>query len=141
MTHCPQVGYFFLRLGNSILFKGTVPPSLRELAILRVGHIYQAIYEWTHHVPIALRVGVGKVQIDALHDWENSGIFNGRERAVLQYMDEVIRNIRVKDDTFAALRSFLTEEGILELTTTIGYYGMVCWILGALQIELESPPG
>ena len=58
MAHCPQVGYYFLRMGNSILFKGTVPSTLRELAILRVGHINQAKYEWTHHVPIALRMGV-----------------------------------------------------------------------------------
>ena len=139
MAHCPQVGYYFLRLGNSILFKGTVPPNLRELAILRVGHINQAKYEWTHHVSIALRMGVREEQIDALPDWENSGEFNEQERAVLQYTDEVTRDIRVKDDTFAAVRSFLNEEGIVELTTTIGYYGMVCRILEALQIELESP--
>lgn len=139
MAHCPQVGYHFLRLGNSILFQGTVPPALRELAILRVGHINQARYEWTHHVPIALRVGVREEQIDSLHDWKNSEKYNERERAVLQYTDEVTRDIRVKDDTFAALREFLNEEGIVELTTTIGYYGMVCRILEALRVELESP--
>jgi len=140
MAHCPQVGYHFLRLGNSILFKGTVPPTLRELAILRVGQINQAKYEWTHHVPIALRMGVREEQIDALNDWENSGKFNEQERAVLRYTDEVTKNIRVKDDTFAGVRGFLSEEGVVELTTTIGYYGMVCRILEALQIELESPP-
>lgn len=138
MAHCPQVGYHFLRLGNSILFKGTVPPTLRELAILRVGQINQAKYKWTHHVSIALRMGVREEQIDALHDWENSGKFNEQERAVLRYTDEVAKNIRVKDDTFAGVRSFLNEEGVVELTTTIGYYGMVCRILEALQIELES---
>ena len=140
MAHCPQVGYHFLRLGNSILFKGTVPPTLRELAILRVGQINQAKYEWTHHVPNALRMGVREEQIDALNDWENSEKFNEQERAVLRYTDEVTKNIRVKDDTFAGVRSFLSEEGVVELTTTIGYYGMVCRILEALQIELESPP-
>ena len=140
MANCPQIGYYFLRLGNSILFKGTVPPALRELAILRVGHIDQAPYEWTHHVPIALRVGVREEQIGALHDWRNSGTFNEQERAVLQYTDEVTKNIRVQDDTFAAVRRFLDEQGIVELTTTIGYYGMVCRILEALQVELESPP-
>jgi alkylhydroperoxidase family enzyme len=141
MAHCPQVGYFFLRLGNSILFKGTIPPTLRELAILKVGDINQAKYEWTHHVPIALRLGVREEQIEALKDWENSGKFNEQERAILQYTDEVTRNIRVKDNTFAAVRRFLDDEGIVELTTTIGYYGMVCRILEALQIELESPSG
>jgi len=139
MAHCPQVGYYFLRLGNSILLKGTVPPTLRELAILRVGHINQAKYEWTHHVAIALRVGVREEQIDALPAWKNSNQFNELERAVLQYTDEVTQNIRVKDGTFAAVRGFLNEEGVVELTTTIGYYGMVCRILEALQVELESP--
>jgi alkylhydroperoxidase family enzyme len=138
MAHCSRVGRYFLRLGNSILFKGAVPPNLRELAILRVGHINQANYEWTQHVPIALRCGVKQDQIDALPDWENSGKFNEQERAILRYTDEMTKNIRVKDDTFAAVQSSLTEEGIVELTTTIGYYGMVCRILEALQVELEN---
>lgn len=138
VAHCPEVGVNFLRLGNAILFKGTVPPNLRELAILRVGNIYQAKYEFTQHIPIALRTGLKQEQIDDLPNWESSGKFNQQERAVLRYTDEVTKNIRVKDDTFSAVRSFLSEEGIVELTTAIGYYGMVCRILEALQIELES---
>jgi 4-carboxymuconolactone decarboxylase len=139
MAHCPQVGYHFLRMGNAILFMGTVPPALRELAILRVGHINGATYEWTHHVPVALRVGVKPEQIEALRDWKDSDKFDEQERAVLQYTDEVTQNIRVREDTFAAVRGFLNEEGMVELTATIGYYGMVCRILEAFQVELESP--
>ncbi len=138
MAHCPQIGRTFLRLGNMILFKGTLPPNLRELAILRVGNLNRAKYEWTQHVAIALQAGVSQEQIDALPDWENSGSFNGRERAFLRYTDEVTEDIRVKDDTFAALRRFLNEEGMVELTLTIGYYAMVCRILEALQVELEN---
>ena len=138
MAHCPEVGVNFLRLGNAILFKGVVPPNLRELAILRVGNIYQAKDEFTQHIPIALRTGLKQEQIDDLSHWESSRKFNQQERSVLRYTDEVTKNIRVKDDTFAAVRSFLSEEGIVELTTTIGYYGMVCRILEALQIELEN---
>jgi 4-carboxymuconolactone decarboxylase len=134
----PQVGRNFLRLGNAILYKGTVAPTLRELAILRVGDINEAKYEWTQHVRIALRAGVRKEQIDALPNWENSEKFNSQERAVLQYTDELTRNIRVKDQTFADLRSFLSDEGIVELTITIGYYGMVCRLLEGLQVELEE---
>jgi alkylhydroperoxidase family enzyme len=138
MAHCPEVGLNFLRLGNAILFKGTIPPNLRELAILRVGNIYRAKYEFTQHIPIALRTGLRQEQIDDLPNWESSGKFSQQERAVMRYTDEVTKNIRVKDDTFAAVRSFLSEEGIVELTTAIGYYGMVCRILEALQVELES---
>ena len=56
---------------------------------------------------------------------------------MLRYADEVTQDIRVKDDTFAALQGFLSEHAIVELTSVIGYYNMVCRILIALQIELE----
>jgi len=137
MAHCPQIGSNFLQLGTAILLKGVVPPNLRELAILRVGQLNQATYEWTQHVPIALRVGVRQAQIDALTRWKDSPEFNEREKAILRYTDEETKNIRVKNETFAAVRAILTEEGVVELTTTIGYYAMVCRILEALQVELE----
>jgi alkylhydroperoxidase family enzyme len=137
MAHSPQVGYRFLELGTVILLKGIVPPNLRELAILRVGQLNQATYEWTQHVPIALRVGVRQAQIDALREWKDSQEFDEREKAILSYTDEETKNIRVKDETFAAVRAILTEEEVVELTTTIGYYAMVCRILEALQVELE----
>jgi alkylhydroperoxidase family enzyme len=137
MAHAPQVGFHFLRLGNAILFKGVVPPNLRELAILRVGHLNRAIYEWTQHVPIALRTGVRQAQIDALPDWESSPEFNDIERSILRFTDEETLDIRVREETFAAVRAILTEEGVVELTTAIGFYGMVCRILETLQVELE----
>jgi len=137
MAHSPQVGHRFLQLGTAILLKGVVPPNLRELAILRIGHINQANYEWTQHVPIALRVGVRQAQIDALPEWQDSKEFNDREKAILRYTDEETLNIRVKDETFAAVQAILGEDGVVELTTAIGYYGMVCRLLEALQVELE----
>lgn len=138
MAHCPEIGNRFLKLGNAILLKGVVPPNLRELAILRVGLINKANYEWTQHVPIALRAGVRQTQIDALPNWEKSTEFNDTEKAVLRCTDEETINIRVKDETFSALRKILSEEGVVELTTAIGYYGMVCRILETLQVELEK---
>jgi alkylhydroperoxidase family enzyme len=137
MAHSPEVGRRFLQLGTAILLKGVIPPILRELAILRVGQINQAKYEWTQHVPIALRVGVRQAQIDALPEWEHSSEFNESEKAILRYADEETLNIRVTDETFDAVRAILSEEGVVELTTAIGYYGMVCRILETLQVELE----
>ena len=138
MAHCPRVGRDFLRLGNAILFHGSLPPKLRELAILRAGDLAEARYEWTQHVPIGLRAGLTEQQIKTLHQWKVSSLFNDQERAVLHYTDEVAQNIRVSEETFRAVRDFLTEEQVVELTTTIGYYGMVSRILEALEIELEE---
>ena len=60
MAHSPEIGLQFLRLGSVILFKGIIPPKLRELAIVRVGILNKANYEYTQHVRIALMVVYAK---------------------------------------------------------------------------------
>jgi len=138
VANAPKIGRDFLRLGNAILMKGKLSPALRELAILRVGDLSQANYELTQHVPIGLAAGLSQKQIDDIGNWENSNLFSDKERAVLRYTDEVTVNIRVSDHTFSLIKEFFDEEEIVELTVTIGYYGMVCRILEALQVELEE---
>jgi alkylhydroperoxidase family enzyme len=137
MGHCPYIGLNFQRLGNSILKGEGLPSKLRELAILRVGHLAQAEYEFKQHTRIALQSGVRQKQIDDIADWASSKQFDERERAVLAYTDAVARDIKVSDETFAGLRTFLNEEQIVELTAVIGYYGMACRILVALEVDLE----
>ena len=138
VSHCPYIGRNFQRLATSILRGEELPVKLRELAILRVGNILQAEYEFVSHTRIALRVGVSQKQIDEISDWATSPEFGDQERAVLQYTDEVERGAGVKDETFVKLQGFLSEHAIVELTITIGYYGMVSRLINALQIELED---
>jgi len=135
MGHCPYIGLNFMRMGNSIRRGEELRATLRELAILRVGYLAQARYEFNSHTRIGLEVGVRQEQVDGIADWANSSEFNEEERAVLAYADEVAQQIKVKDETFARLRNHFTDHVIVELTTVIGYYCMVCRILVALQIE------
>lgn len=136
--HSPALGQQFIRMGNRILYRSKVPPKLRELAILWVGHVAEAPYEFTKHTVIGLASGISQAQLDALADWPTSSLFDAQERAVLAYADEVSRNYRVQDATFAALKGFLDDEQVVELTIAVGFYEMVCRILEALQIELEE---
>ncbi len=126
----------FMRLGNSLLVHGTLPPRLRELAILRVARLTGARYEWAHHVPIARRAGVTQAEVDALAGGKGPE-FGAAERAVLRYVDEVVSRVRVPEDVFAALRDSLTEGQVVELTLVAGYWGMVARVLEALQVDVE----
>jgi len=138
LGHCPYVGLNWQRLGNSLLKGEELPPVLRELAVLRVGHLAKSTYEVTQHTRIGLAAGLSQEQVDAIPDWQNSSVFNEEQLAILAYTDEVERDIKVKDETFANLRNFLSEHAVVELTVTIGYYGMVSRFLVALDVELES---
>lgn len=137
LAHSPSVMRNYLRLGTSLIAKAELPPKLRELVILRLAKLNGSEYEWTQHVPIANETGLSEEQIAMVEDWSASPVFSEEERAVLQYTDEVDRHTSVKDETFEALRAFLSERSIVELTLSIGYWGMVARLLVPLQLEID----
>ncbi|HME52569.1 MAG TPA: carboxymuconolactone decarboxylase family protein [Candidatus Lokiarchaeia archaeon] len=137
-ANCPIIGSAFMKAGNALIFNGSLPPSLRELTILRVGNLTGSTYEWTQHVPIGIRSGLTEEQVSTLSQWKDASTFSDQERAVLQYVDEVTLNIRVSEETFKVVMEFFTEEQVVELTLLAGYYGMIARILEAFEVELES---
>ena len=141
VANSPRVLLNFIRLGNSVIGKMGLPPRLREIAILRVARLTGSEYEWAQHAPMALEVGVSQKQLDSISDWKNSSEFNNEERAVLQYTDEVALKVKVTDQTFNALKNFFSEQAIVELTITVGYYGMVARLLVPLQVEVDESVG
>src|SRR6476620_8725223 len=74
----------FVRMGNALLFRCELDPTLRELAILRVGRLSRAAYEVFQHERIAREAGVEEAKIAALRDATiDSPAFNDNDRAVL----------------------------------------------------------
>ena len=137
VANSPNAVRNFIRLGNSLLVHGALPPILRELAILRVGQLTGAAYEWAHHVPIARRVGVSEEQVEALKSWQESPHFDERQRAVLGYAESVTLVVTVPDEVFQDVRRHLSEAEIVELTLVAGYWGMVARLLVALEVDVE----
>ena len=137
LAHCPDIGPEYLRFAGSVLRGENVPMKLRELATLRVGNLNGADYEYLHHIPLGLRGGLTRKQIDEIANWPESSEFDEQERRVLQYTDEVARDNRVTDKTFARMRELFDEHDIVELTLVIGYFLMLCRILVTFQVELE----
>ncbi|ACL02392.1 Carboxymuconolactone decarboxylase [Desulfatibacillum aliphaticivorans] len=137
VAHSPKMGRDFLRLGTAILTKGDLDPILRELAILRIGYVNKAHYEFTQHVRIGKKVGVSDEQIQAVKDWKNAAIFTEEEKAVLDYTDDVNLNIRASEEKFQKIKDLFGDRIAVELTLTIAYYGAVSRILESLAIELE----
>src|SRR6266849_2556842 len=77
-------------------------PKLRELALMTVGRLTEAEYEFVHHWNISLQVGVRREQLEHLADFESSSLFNEQECAVMRYAVEGTRDVKVSDATFAA---------------------------------------
>jgi uncharacterized peroxidase-related enzyme len=137
LAHTPNLLRRFLGLGGELRNKTELDPKLRELAIVTVGRLTDAQYEFVHHWNLARQVGVTREQLEALADFEKSTNFSDHERAVIRYAVEATNNVKVSDATWNALKSFLDTRRILELVQNVAFYNMVVRILVPVGVELE----
>ncbi len=128
----------FLALGSAILTQTKINPQLRELAIVRAAVRCGCAYELNQHDEIAREVGVSEEKISALRDGPGSAAFDERERAILEFTDELIDSVKVSRESFDGVASFLDACEIQELIIAIGYYSLVGRYLESLEVDLES---
>lgn len=96
------------RLLTSLMTQSSLDPRLRELAILRVGYISNASYELFQHEPFARYAGLSTEQIAAIKQGDfNSPALDEAQTAVLQFVDDVVANVRASNWTLAAVAGFL----------------------------------
>ncbi len=142
LAHAETLFRPFLALGTAILGSTKLDPRLRELVILHVGRLCRGEYEWVQHVPIALAFGATQDQIDALdRGATDAACFSDRDRAVLQFTTEVVRDVKASDAAFETLRSHVSAREIVELILTIGYYMTIARLTETTAIEIDEPAG
>lgn len=137
LANTPGLLRRFLALGGELRNATALDPKLRELALMTVGRLTGAEYEFVHHWNIALRVGVAREKLEHLAEFETSPLFSQEERAVMKYAAEATQNIKVSDATFEALRGFLDTRRLMELVQNVAFYNMVVRVLIPLGVEVE----
>jgi 4-carboxymuconolactone decarboxylase len=58
---------------------------------------------------------------------------------VLAFVDELFHGMRASDAALSGVRPHLDDRQLVELVTTIGFYGLVCRVLETFEVDLEAP--
>jgi alkylhydroperoxidase family enzyme len=138
MAHSPGSVRELIRLGNRLLNKAKLNHKYRELAIIRVSHLCGSSYEWAQHVPIALRSGITKEQLESIENWPESDLFTREEKIILAYTEEVVGDSAPAEKTFQEASAFLDHSSLVELTFSIGYWSMIAKFLRTFQVDIEE---
>jgi 4-carboxymuconolactone decarboxylase len=137
-AHSPATLQHMVRMGNAILSKTEVDPKLREIAILRVAELLNCEYERKAHVVLAKRAGVTDEQVADIKNRESSSAFNPIEQAILRFTDEITKDGKASQSTFSELAKHLSHREMMELTITIGFYGMLARLILTFDVDLED---
>ena len=138
LAHHPKLMTRWLVFGNHILAKNSLSARDRELAILRVGWLCKAEYEWAQHTEIALKSDISKDEIRRVTLGPDAAGWTDREVALLRAADELVDDAFIGDETWKALSSFYDKEQLLDLVFTVGQYNLVSMALNTLGVQLEK---
>ncbi len=128
----------FLELGGSILGGSELTAAERELAILRVAHLTSAAYERQQHEQLGRTAGLSEAEIEATATASPGDLLAEEGALVCQATDEITNDVRLSDQTLAAIRERWGDKGAAELILTVGYYNMISRFLESMRVPLET---
>jgi len=133
----PKLLRRWLVFGNHVLSKSTLPPRERELAILRMGWLCRAEYEWGHHVAMGKAAGVTADEISRIPKGPDTPGWSQFDAALLKAVDELHADSFINDATWRALAKRYNDQQLLDLVFTAGQYKLVCMALNSVGVQLE----
>lgn len=124
------------RVGEYLRFDSVLDARIRELVICAASRHVSNQFEWLMHAPLAVKAGVAQATIDALHAGARPRQLPADEETALDFTRELLHTHGVSEPTYEAALKLLGEQGVVELSTLIGYFVMVSWLMNVAR----TPP-
>jgi len=115
---------------------GVLEARLVELAIITVGRVWSAEFEFAAHAPNAVKAGIDRGIVEAIRRNETPEFVRDDEATVYRFAKELTSTCRVEKKTYQAAIEQLGEQGLVELIGLMGLYVMVCMTLNAFEVPL-----
>jgi 4-carboxymuconolactone decarboxylase len=136
----PDAARTFIDYSESIRHHNDIPPRLRELMILRVGHLCAAPYEMHHHTRIARETGVTEAEFAACVEGPGADGLDDEQRFVLVMVDELVADKTLGAASFARANERFGTRMVADMVLLVGFYTMACMFLNSFAIDIETPP-
>jgi len=139
VMHSPGLAPGFFVMADAMFQANSLPPHLRELAILRVGYRYDASYETHQHVMIAGYAGLSDDAIAAAATGDAEGLPDD-EIAIIDWTDQLLDHHTLSPADREAALKLLTVTQLADLVMTVGFYQLVCNFLKTFEVTTDGEP-
>jgi uncharacterized peroxidase-related enzyme len=141
MARKPGLLRAMLAVVQSVYEPGAVDIGFKKLIGLVASNATGCQYCVAHTAHSAYRAGVQDARLDAVWEFEQSGLFTPAERAALRFaIDASHTPNAVTDESFRELKLYWDEGQIIELLAVVCMFGFLNRWNATLATELESTP-
>ncbi|PXW30679.1 UNVERIFIED_CONTAM: AhpD family alkylhydroperoxidase [Williamsia faeni] len=131
----PDLAKAFVGFNLYITFRSTLPPRVRELAVLRVAALTDCAYETSGHLPMAKDAGLSDREVTAAQGGIAADQF---EQSVLDAVVELTKNTQLSEVTWKSLSEQLDEQQRMDLVFTIGSYYLVAMAFNTFGVQPDA---
>lgn len=138
LKYSPEMARRAMPLFQYVRNESILPQTVRELAMLTTARATDCPYIWNAHAALGRQAGLSDALVDALRDRQPLPPLTEAEAIVIRLGMEFFQTHRVSQETFAvALQQFGTQ-GLVELTTLMGFYAMLAFNANAVDLGLPQ---
>ena len=140
LMYRPPMAALAEHLGRSLRLESVVPRATVELVVLMVARELDCRREWAAHINQARNAGAREDAIQAIGHRQGASALAEEEALLQRYVQELLHNRRVTNETFAAVRERLGDVGIVDITALIGFYSLAASVLNAFEVDPPDNP-
>ena len=140
LLHSPEMAQRTMHLGSYVRFESTLDHKILEFTALVAARELECKHEWAAHVNHGQKAGIPMETIRLVHGKKGAESFSSEDAQIVSFVREMIQNHRVSEPTFQAIYARFGEQGMVELTATIGYYAMLACTLNTFDVYTVTPP-
>lgn len=138
--HSPNVAPGFTAMADAVMWPKTWHATLREIAIVRVGHLYSAPYEVNAHNQIGRFVGLTDAKLEACRLGADQAALGKDEQAILRLTDALVGKHTLTTAERDEGIALLGMNGFADFVLTVGFYQLVSNFLNTFEVQIEDEP-
>lgn len=136
----PKMYRTFLPHIEAVIAKTSLPPRDRQVLVLRTLATCNDTYELPHHVTISRNAGLSEAEIAAFQSGSGDAL-TAFDAVLIRAADELNRDSRIADATWAALADRYSTEQLMEVVFAVGLYRTMAMLTLTFGMELEPAEG
>jgi alkylhydroperoxidase family enzyme len=138
LARYPALAQAFNTFNGHILFATSLSPRQREMLVLRVATVRQALYEWKQHVLLAADAGLTPQEIARIEEGPDATGWSPLDAAMIRAVDELLRDAMITDATWDVLAGEFDVEQLMDLVFTVGAYDVLAMAFRSFAIPLDD---
>jgi 4-carboxymuconolactone decarboxylase len=129
LLRSPELMDRLQQVGEYLRFRSSLEARISEFLMLIVSRVWTQQFEWSVHMPLALKAGVKPQTIETLAAGSRPAGMAADEALAYDFCDEILRNKGVSDATYREAVERFGEAGVIDMLGVIGYFITVSMVL------------